>query len=89
MLADKLDTYKRRGNTYVDDNIQRIQELYKEEEIKKEEGRIEDEEVILIKPYEVSKLTSSKLTSSTTQSSFIIDEVDNLFTYMKFIWAPI
>jgi len=85
MLADKLDTYKRRGNTYVDDNIQGIQELYKKEEIKKEEGRIEDEEVILIKPYEVSKLTSSKLTSSTTQSSFIIDEVDNLFKYMKFI----
>jgi len=24
MLADKLDAYKRKGNTYVDDNIQEI-----------------------------------------------------------------
>jgi len=85
MLADKLDAYKGRGNTYVDDNIQKIQELYREEEIKKEKRRIEDEEVILIKPYEVSKSTSSKLTSSTTQSSFIIDKVNNLFKYMKFV----
>ena len=87
MLADKLDAYKGRGNTYVDDNIQKIQELYREEEIKKEKRRIEDEEVILIKPYEVSKSTSSKLTSSTTQSSFIIDKVNNLFKYMKFVWV--
>jgi len=86
MLADELDAYKGRGNTYVDDNIWEIQELYKEEEIKKEEERIKDKEVILIKPYEVSKLTSSKSsTSSTTQSSFITDKVDNLFKYMKFI----
>jgi len=32
MLADRLDKYKERGNQYVDDNIQEIQELYKEEE---------------------------------------------------------
>ena len=32
MLADELDSYKRRGNTYVDRNIKEIQELYKEEE---------------------------------------------------------
>ena len=49
MLADKLDVYKERRNRYVDDNIQEIQKLYKEEEIKKKEGRIEDKEVILIK----------------------------------------
>ena len=85
MLVDKLDAYKERGNTYVDDNIQEIQELYKEEEIKKEKGRIEDKEVILIKSYEVSKSIFSKSISSTTQSSFIIDEVDNLLKYIKFI----
>jgi len=85
MLADKLDVYKGRGNSYVDDNIQEIQELYKEEEIKREKGRIEDEEVILLKPYEVSKSIPSELTSLTTQSSFITDEVDNLFKYIKFI----
>ena len=79
MLADKLNVYKGRENKYVDDNIWKIQELYKEEEIKKEEGRIEDKEVILIKPYEVFKSTSSKSTSSTTQSSFIMDKVNNFF----------
>jgi len=36
MLANKLDHYKGRGNRYVDDNIQEIQELYMDEEIKKE-----------------------------------------------------
>jgi len=56
MLVDKLDTYKGKGNAYVDSNIQEIQELYKVEEVKKEEGRIEDKEVILIKLYKVSHL---------------------------------
>ena len=78
MLADELDTYKRRGNKYMDNNIQEIQELYKEKRIKREEGRIEDKEVILLKLYKVSKSTSS-----TTQSSFITDKVNNLLKYMK------
>jgi len=89
MLADELDAYKERGNKYMDNNIWEIQDLYEEEEVKREEGRIEDKEVILIKPYEVSQLTSSKSTLLTTQSSFITDEVDNLLKYMKFIQAPI
>jgi len=80
MLADKLDAYKGRENKYVNNNIQKIQKLYKEERIKREEGRIEDKEIILIKPYEVSKLIFS-----TTQSSFITDEVKNLLKHMKFI----
>jgi len=57
--------------------------LYKNEEQMKElnkGGVVEDEEVILIKPYEVSKSTSS-----TTTLSFIDDEVNNLMKYMKFI----
>jgi len=82
MLANELDTYKGKGNNYMDNNIQEIQELYKEEVEKKEEGRIEEEEVILIKPYEVSKST---LTSSSAQTSFIMNEVKNLFKYMKFV----
>jgi len=49
MLADKLNAYKGRGNTYVDNNIQEIQNLFKEEESKKEEGQVEDKEVILVK----------------------------------------
>jgi len=81
MLADELDQYKRKGNKYVDDNIWEIQELYKEEG--KEEIRIvEDEEVILVKPYEVSSMTSL------SRTSFITDEVENLLKYMKFIKTP-
>ena len=82
MLADELDIYKGRENTYVNDNIWEIQELFKEEEIKKEEGRIEDKEVILVKSYKISQFRS--LTSSLT-TSFIMDEVNNLLKYMKFI----
>ena len=32
MLADKLDQYKGKDNKYVEENIQEIQELYKDEE---------------------------------------------------------
>ena len=46
-------------------------------------GIVEDEEVILIKPYKV--LTT---TSKTTESSFIQDEVKNLEQYMKFVHSP-
>ena len=82
MLADELDAYKGRENMYVNDNIWDIQELFKEEEIKKEGGRIEDKEVILVKSYEISQFRSLTLSSTT---SFIIDEVDNLLKYMKFV----
>jgi len=80
MLANELDQYKGKGNRYVEDNIQEIQELYIEEGNKGEKGVIEDKEVILVKPYEVSTTTSS---SSST--SFITDEVENLLKYMKFV----
>ena len=79
-----MDAYSGRENQYVDDNIKEIQELYKDMEQKKEsrEERVEDEEVILIKLYEVSS------SSSITKSSFIDDEVNNLLKYMKFIRSP-
>jgi len=64
----------------VDDNIQEIQELYVDKEMKKEKGKVEDNKVILIKPYEISTTTSSF-----SQTSFITDEVKNLFKYMKFV----
>ena len=63
----------------MDDNIQEIQELYKDREQKKEDGKVEDKEVILIKPYEV--FTSASM----TEISFIQDKVKNLTKYMKFI----
>jgi len=44
---------------------------------------IEDEEVILVKPYEVSTTTSSP-----SSTSFIMDEVENLLKHMKFVRTP-
>ena len=83
MLADELDRYKGRGNTYVDKNIWEIQELYiSEEQKKKEEGKIEDKEVILIKLYKVSE------SSSTRSTSFIDKEINNLLKHMKFVKSP-
>ena len=80
MLADELNRYKGRDNTYVDKNIQEIQQLYINKEIpKKEEERVEDEEVILIKPYKVSESISTK------SLSFIDKEINNLTKYIKFV----
>ena len=59
-------------------NIREIPKIYMDEEMKREGERIEDDEVILIKPYEVSTTTSSSSTS------FITDEVEYLFKHMKF-----
>jgi len=78
-LADELDRYKGKGNSYVEMNIREIQELYMDEETKREDGRVEDEEVILIKPYEVSIATSS------FSISFITDKVEYLLKHMKFV----
>ena len=83
MLADELDHYKEKGNSYVDSNIKEIQELYMEEEKKEKKGTVENEEVILVYPYEISSMTSS---SSTT--SFITDEIKNLIRHMKFVKSP-
>ena len=78
-LADELNRYKGKGNSYVEANIREIQELHMDEEMKREERRVEDKEVILIKPYEVSTATSSSSTS------FIMDEAKYLLKHMKFI----
>ena len=81
-LADELDQYKGKGNSYVEMNIWEIQELYMDEETKREGRRIEDDKVILIKPYEVST------TTSLSSTSFIIDKVKHLLKHMKFIQTP-
>ena len=82
MLANELNQYKGKGNKYVDDNIQEIQELYAEEEKKEEQGVVERGKVILVRPYEASS------TMSSSRSSFITDEVENLLKYMKFVKTP-
>ncbi len=80
MLANELDAYSGQGNQYIDDNIKEIQKLYKDREQTKNtnQGQVEDEEIILIKLYEISSSLSTKL-------SFIDNEVNNLLKYMKFI----
>jgi len=55
-----------------------------DEEAERNEGRAEDKEVILIKPYKVSSSTSI----STHSTSFIDEEIENLIKYMKFVKAP-
>ena len=52
-----------------------------DKEKEKGKGKVKDKEIILIKPYEVSTATIS----STSQTSFITKEVENLSKYMKFI----
>ena len=45
----------------MDENIQEIQEIYIEEEVQDNgKGKVEGEEVILIKPYEVSESISMR-----------------------------
>ena len=75
-LADELDAYSRQGNQYINDNIKKIQELYKNrDQTNTNQGQVEDKEVIFIKLYEV-------LFSSSTKSSFINDKVNNLLKYI-------
>ena len=59
MLADELDTYEGRENKYMNDNIQEIQKLYKEKGIKREEGRIEDKEVIALQDLQLNIFNNS------------------------------
>ena len=45
----------------MDENIWEIQDIYIEEEVQdKGKGRVEEEEVILVKPYEALELTLTK-----------------------------
>jgi len=85
-LANKLDRYKGRGNSYVDENIQEIQDLYSnEEQQEKGKEKVEDKEVILVKPY---KVLQSKSSTSSSITSFITNEVENFLKYMKFVKSP-
>ena len=68
----------------MEDNIQEIQELYIKEERKEEKEIVKDKEVILVKLYKVSSMTLSL-----SRTSFIMDEVENLLKYMKFVQTPL
>ena len=68
----------------MDNNIWEVQELYiNREQQEKGKEKVEEKEVILIKPYKVSKSISTK------SLSFVDEEIDNLLKYMKFIKSPI
>ena len=82
MLADELDRYKGRDNSYVDKNIREIQNLYSNKKQQKKDKGKKKEEVILIKLYRVLE---SILTKS---SSFINEEINNLLKHMKFVKSP-
>jgi len=67
----------------MNENIRKIQDLYIEDEVQdKGKRRVEEEEVILIKPYEASESTLIK------SLSFINKKIDNLLKYMKFVKSP-
>ena len=66
----------------MEKNIWEIQDLYIEEKNKEEKEVVEEEEVILVKLYEVS------MTMSSSSTSFITDEVENLSKHIKFIQTP-
>ena len=67
----------------MNENVQEIQDLYITEELLREEpGKVEEKEVILVKPYEVLEFISTK------SSSFVDEEIKNLIKYMKFVKAP-
>ena len=84
MLANKLDDYKGKENKYVDNNIKKIQELYRDKEMKKEfKGKeVQDKKVLLFKLYK--ELAQSKI----TKLSFIQDKINNLEKHMKSIQLP-
>jgi len=67
----------------VDNNIKEIQELYMNKEMKGEKEIVENEEIILVRPYKVLLATTSL-----SRTSFITDEIENLTNYMKFIKTP-
>ena len=85
LLADKLDSYRGKGNMHADKHIKEIQDTYKQEdqEMKKlvvnnkEKQQVQDKEVFLYKLYNISPYRP-KLT-------FIQDKVNNLDKYMKYM----
>ena len=90
LLADELDEYKGKENDYIERHIKETQDAYKQEDIiiKEQDTKgkqwIQDEEVLLYRPYEID-LSKPK----TPKPTFIQDEITNLEKYMKFMQAPI
>ena len=58
--------------------------MYRDKDLKRKQETIQDEEVVLFKPYETTKSTTSK----TMETSFIQEKIKNLEQHIKFIQAP-
>jgi len=83
--------HKGKENKYTEGNIKKIQDAYKQEDIKmkKQESSkgkqwVQDKEVLLYKPYKVDSLKPKTL-----EPKFIQDSIDNLDKYMKFMQTPV
>ena len=92
LLADELNTYKGKENPQADNHIKKIQDVYKANYLyieqliiidkrKQKKEKIQNKEVLLYKPYDISsKLSQLKVSKPT----FIQDEINNLEKYIKF-----
>ena len=97
LLANKLDRCKGKGNAYAEEHIKEIQNIYKQENQKVEqlmivnkekqwENQVQDKEVLLYKPYDISSKSSKP---NTLELMFIQDKIENLDKYMKYMQLPI
>ena len=97
LLANEFNRCKDKENAYADNYTIEIQKAYqnkyqelKQPEIvdkgKQKEGRVQDEEVFLYKPYDISSKSSKPKTPKFT---FIQDEVNNLDKFMKMVQEPV
>ena len=80
LLVDKLDSYKGKEKEYAEEYIKEIQDAYKQDDIEIKElminKRIQDEEILLYKPYVVATTrqngTHSLLTSAKLSVGYLV-----------------
>ena len=89
-MVDKLDNCKGKENDYAEKHMKEIQNAYKQEDMEMKELEtkvkqwIQDEEVLLYKPYKVDSLKPK-----TSEPRVIQDKIDNLDKYMKYMQSPV
>ena len=97
LLADKLDRCKGKENQLVEEYIKTIQNTYQEihqstpqliivNKRKQKEDRVQDEEVFLYKPYNISSKSSRP---KTPEPKFIQDKVNNLEKSIVLMQSPV
>ena len=97
LLTDKLDRYKGKENTYANKHIKEIQDAYKQEDLRVKQSmivnkgeqwkdQIQNEEVLLYKPYNILSKSSK---AKTPEPTFIQDKIENLDKYIKYMQSSI